>query len=225
MNPITYTLTPEDWGEYALWSFQKTKPPQKFYRNKLLLFLAGFFMAFLVILSLGMPLPLLLGPMFYFATIGALCLYLQSPEQIKRRVLASAKNEAHPSVEKTVSLTPRGVLEADDCEERLTLFEAIAETALTEKFLYAKDRRGGVLLIPVRAFGSAAAATAFHLELENRRMRQAVGLTPTATAASTTPVAAQPTAGSAVPPQGSQPWWRSAPKTENESLTNRQQNQ
>jgi hypothetical protein len=166
--------------------------------------------------------PSLLLILMYLSLVTGIVLtnrYLFSPTQARKQAGARMQIEAVPGVSTTVSLTPRGVLEADDCEERLTLFEAITETALTEKFLSAKDKRGGVLLIPLRAFGSAAAATAFHMELENRRLRQSVGLAPTHAPVETalpTPVAPTRT------DSAGQPWWRSAPKAESESLKNRQ---
>lgn len=227
MNPVTYSLTPEDWAEYHFWVYENQSNREVARKRQL-----GFSLLTLL------PMYLFLFAIFGFSLVLFLTLaavvtgtilvnrFLYSPEQIRKQFQERSRLESAPSDTRTVSLTPRGVLEVDETEERLTLYDAITESTLTDKFLYSKDRKGGVLLIPTRIFASSAAAAAFHLELENRRMRHAVGLTPSTPIISTPVPAARVVEATPVvstPPQtqASQPWWRSAPRADNESIPNR----
>ncbi|MGC4047730.1 MAG: hypothetical protein QM758_28385 [Armatimonas sp.] len=221
MNPVTYSLTPEDWAEHRVWLYE-TQPDKETPRRRQLAFsllmLLPMYLFLTAILGFSVPLFVTLA-LAIFGTV-AINRFLYSPAQIKKQIYERTRLESTPGDTRTVSLTPRGVLEVDDCEERLTLYDAITETALTDTFLHCKDRKGGILLIPMRAFASSAAAVAFHMELENRRMRYAVGLTP----AISTPVALveTPQVISVTPQaQAAQPWWRSSAKVDNESVANR----
>ena len=107
-----------------------------------------------------------------------------------------------------ISLQPRGVMELTEFEESLTLWDAITEVHSTETFLFAKDKRGGILLVPVRAFGSETAMKAFAMEIENRRMRHAVGLTPAVPAVAPQTVTVTPPPQEAPQQQVTAGWWR-----------------
>jgi hypothetical protein len=211
MNGVTFKLTDED---LLLWSREQAqavlKPGNSLWkgRRRFLFVWCAVFCLIATVMAGPIAALLLAGAMALSLLFAYFAMPFSLLQDSRQRTWAAfgSRVEREPI---TVSLTPRGVLEADDCEERLTLYDAIEETKLTEKFLYAKDKRGGILLIPIRAFGGEIEARAFLVELQNRRMKSAVGLT--------APVAVPvESPQNAVASPVSQPWWKSqAAKTEN----------
>jgi hypothetical protein len=199
MNKVTFKTTVDDFIELQEWQNQrKNKFSQRPFPLIVLLGLL-FFIAFLTLSSLST----LSVFLFLMLTIYSITVYLNFPKYQQKALRAQLESTIQKHETITVSLTPRGVLETDDCEERLTLYDAIEETELTEKFLYAKDKRGGILLIPLRAFGGEVEARTFLIEFQNRRMQSAVGL-----AAPVPVLVEQPSP---------QPWWKvQAAKTQND---------
>ena len=209
MNQLNFTLTEEDWADLYEYRTQKSlRTNIKFHKQiRWISLLGGTILGFIFLyaaINIGISAAIL---MIIIGLIPAIACFYGSPiTQKGRRAIAIQAYSGNARKEPvTVSLTPRGVLEKDSCEERLTLWDAITEVELTEKFLCAKDKRGGTLLIPMRAFGSESMARLFLLEIENHRMRHAVGLTPPATVAPTAQVIPSQ---SAPQQQVAAGWWR-----------------
>jgi hypothetical protein len=207
MNEVTFTLTVDDLlaGDSQA-SVPATLRPLNPLRSVVTVAAVAFFFAFAA---------------WLFGPLVAICLVLMpamplslawlGARQAAAQRLLSAQEAANRRSEPVrVSLTPRGVLESDSVEERLTLWDAITEVQLTDKFLLAKDSRGGLLMIPVRAFGSAAAAKLFQIEMDNHRMRHAVGLSPATSLAAqpTIPVTTATVPQEAPQQQATAGWWR-----------------
>jgi hypothetical protein len=212
MNNVTFQLTDED---LLLWSREQAqtalKPENSLGkgRRRFLFVWCAVFCLIAVVMAGPIAALLLAGAMALSILFAYFALPFSLLQESRQRAWLTfgSRLERQPI---TVSLTPRGVLEADDCEERLTLYDAIEETEMTEKFLYARDKRGGVLLIPVRAFGGEIEARAFLIELQNRRMQSAVGLATSVVAADDPQTL--PPAASVAP----QPWWK-APQVGSEA--------
>ncbi len=217
MNNVTFQLTDED---LLLWSREQAqiflKPGDAIRKGRLKFALIwGLLFCLIAGLLAGSTAALLLAGA---ALLSLLFAYVAMPfalrQDAQQRTWAAfgSRVERQPV---TVSLGVRGVLEADDCEERLTLYDAIETAELTETFLFAKDKRGGILLIPIRAFGSESEAQTFLIELQNRRMQSAVGLR----AATPVPIETPTLPPVAAPRVVAQPWWKSQPAgAENESV-------
>lgn len=203
MNEISYTHTSEDWGDFLEWNFDKVSKENRKKLKWIEIALMCLPVFLFLLFSTGLR---------TYAFFAAFCLFLgnivyesSTYESSKKRLLRKYTNRsAVDSSVHSVSLQARGVMEITEVEESLTLWDAITEVQWTEKFLYAKDKRDGILLVPVRAFGSESAMKAFALEIENRRMRHAVGLTPAVQTAQVIPVPTQ----EAPQQQVTAGWWR-----------------
>jgi hypothetical protein len=215
MSTVTYRFTADDWADWA--ELQARQHWEKSgldrqYRRLTAVALAAFVLGTILIV-LGI------------LTRGGTALAVGCLSFIFCLMLAAAANQCHlgkllqmtrkqavltmperMTNETEVSLTARGILEKDSCEERLTFWDAIEETQLTDKFLLVRDKNGNHLIVPVRAFGGEAAAQAFLLEIQNLRMRAAAGLGTSVVEAAASPVV-QPVEPQQVQHQTAG-WWR-----------------
>ena len=215
---FVFQLTQQDSTDFATWVIDRELESNGDTRNLINKSIAqGIIFGVFASLAIGLYFGIVAGTVVFFMLALLATLYkLQLPAMIRRNATSQAilhfeeTQKSYGTSSKVVSIEARGVMEVDDCEERLTLWDAISEVHLTDKFLCAKDKRGGVLLIPMRAFGSEAAANLFKIEMDNHRMRHAVGLAPA------TPVVTQPTTQVTMPTvpqeapqqQATAGWWR-----------------
>lgn len=209
MNEVTYTMTSEDWADYFEWVNVDRYSAEEFsklcwngHRN-----LIGFLAVSVFVVSLAQ---FFLGMTLLLISLGVLA-YSFANYKNRRRAACRQKGQTIANAERrTVQLQSRGILETLDGEECLTLWDAIVSVETTPKTLLSKDKRGNALTIPFHAFGSESAMKAFALEIENRRMRHAVGLAPATPilSQSTNPVTTPTVPQEAPQQQATAGWWR-----------------